>query len=65
MIYIPILSRLRCTLEYIQKKYKNYYRLLSKRFPFAIYYRIEDKNTHIDAVLDCRRDPTWIRDKLK
>lgn len=47
------------------KKYKNYYRLLSKRFPFAIYYRIEDKNTHIDAVLDCRRDPTWIRDKLK
>ncbi len=47
------------------KKYKNYYRLLSKRFPFAIYYRIEDKNVHIDAVLDCRRDPAWIRDKLK
>jgi plasmid stabilization system protein ParE len=47
-----------------QKQYKDYYRLLSKRFPFAIYYRKENQNVFVDAVLDCRRDPAWIRKKL-
>ena len=47
-----------------QKQYKDFYRLLSKRFPFAIYYRKENQNVFVDAVLDCRRDPAWIRKKL-
>ncbi len=42
-----------------------YHRLLSKRFPFAIYYRIENHEVLIYAVLDCRRDPAWIRKKLR
>lgn len=42
-----------------------YYRLLAKRFPFAIYYRVENKNIIVHAVLDCRRDPAWIRRKLE
>jgi plasmid stabilization system protein ParE len=41
-----------------------YHRLLSKRFPFAIYYRIEDNEIRIYAILDCRRDPAWIKKKL-
>ena len=41
-----------------------YHRLLSKRFPFAIYYRIENDIILIHAVLDCRRDPAWIRKRL-
>ena len=41
-----------------------YHRLLSKRFPFAIYYRVEDQSVLIHAVLDCRRNPAWIRKKL-
>ena len=41
-----------------------YHRLLSKRFPFAIYYRIEDQSVLVYAVLDCRRNPAWIRTKL-
>ncbi|MBN1639507.1 MAG: type II toxin-antitoxin system RelE/ParE family toxin [Ignavibacteriales bacterium] len=41
-----------------------YYRLLSKRFPFAIYYRIEENEIRVYAVLDCRRDPAWIRKRL-
>jgi len=36
-------------------------RLLSKRFPFAVYYRLEIGQIQVFAVLDCRRDPTWIR----
>ncbi len=42
-----------------------YYRLLSKRFPFAVYYRIEQHTALIYAVLDCRKNPAWIRNKLK
>ncbi len=41
-----------------------YHRLLSKRFPFAIYYRIKNEIIQIYAILDCRRNPTWIREKL-
>jgi len=44
--------------------FKKYYRLLSKRFPFAIYYQLEEDTVYIYAVLDCRRDPAWIRKKL-
>ena len=41
-----------------------YHRLLSKRFPFAIYYRVVRKTVRVYAVLDCRRDPAWIRERL-
>ena len=45
--------------------FEKYHRLLSKRFPFAVYYRIEDDTVFIYAILDCRRDPAWIRKKMK
>jgi plasmid stabilization system protein ParE len=41
-----------------------YHRLLSKRFPFAVYYRVADDDVIVFAVLDCRRNPSWIREKL-
>ena len=44
--------------------YWKYHRLLSKRFPFAIYYTIQQKTVHVHAVLDCRKNPAWIRNKL-
>ena len=42
----------------------NYHRLLSKRFPFAVYYRLEEQTVLVYAVLDCRRNPAWIRKRL-
>lgn len=42
-----------------------FHRLLSKRFPFAVYYLVEEEAALVYAVLDCRRDPAWIRDRLK
>lgn len=42
-----------------------YHRLLSKRFPFAIYYLVEQDLTRVHAILDCRRNPTWIRRHLQ
>ena len=44
--------------------YKNYRRMLSERFPFAIYYTVSGDEIKIHAIIDCRRDPTWIRDRL-
>jgi hypothetical protein len=44
--------------------YKHYYRLLSKRFPFAVFYTVQDDTVFIRAVVDCRRDPAWIRRRL-
>lgn len=42
-----------------------YHRCLSKRFPFAIYYSVEEHLVRVHAVLDCRRNPSWIRKRLK
>jgi plasmid stabilization system protein ParE len=38
-----------------------YHRLLATRFPYAIYYRIVGSDAVVHRVLDCRRDPNWIR----
>ena len=42
-----------------------YRRCLSKRFPFAVYYSVEDNLVHVYAVLDCRRNPLWVRKRLQ
>lgn len=42
----------------------DYYRLLSKRFPFSIYYKIKNKTIYIYAVLDCRKSPSWIQERI-
>jgi len=44
--------------------YFSYQRLLSKRFPFAIYYRVDNDVVRIRAVLNCRQDPKKIRNRL-
>jgi plasmid stabilization system protein ParE len=41
-----------------------YHRLLSRRFPFAVYYRVEDGFAGVRAVLDCRRDPERTKNRL-
>jgi plasmid stabilization system protein ParE len=41
-----------------------FYQMIARRFPYAIYYRIEEGVVQIHAVLDCRRSPAWIRKRL-
>jgi plasmid stabilization system protein ParE len=48
----------------IHSRHLGYYRLLSRRFPYAIYYRVAKQAVRVHAVLDCRRDPEWIGDRL-
>lgn len=49
----------------IHIQYLGYYRLLSKRFPYAIYYRLDDTSISVWRVLDCRKNPRWIRKQLR
>ena len=42
-----------------------YHRMLSSKFPYAVYYEIVGEQIRIRAVLDCRRDPKWIHARLR
>lgn len=46
--------------------HRNMRRILSRTFPFAIFYTWspEESCAIIWAVIDCRRDPTWIQRHL-
>jgi len=44
--------------------YKDYRRALSRIFPYAIYYTMEEQIVTIWAVIDCRRNPEWISEHL-
>ena len=41
-----------------------FHRMLAGRFPFGIYYREHGDETQVFAVLDLRRDPSWIRKEI-
>jgi len=41
-----------------------FHRMLASRFPFGIYYRDTAVRTEVYAILDLRRDPSWIRREL-
>ena len=49
----------------IHSSHWGFYRLLSKRFPWSIYYRINEEVVEVWRVLDCRQDPRKIRQALK
>ncbi len=49
----------------IHARFCGYHRMLTGRFPYAVYYDVDGDTVRIRAVLDCRRDPTWIRSRLK
>jgi len=45
--------------------YRGFHRALSNRFPFAIYYTHDTEAVLIRAVVDCRRNPSWIRRHIR
>ena len=46
------------------RKVWGFFRSLSSRFPFAIYYRMEEGTVYVWRVIDCRQDPERIRNQL-
>jgi len=49
----------------IHQKVFGYYRTLSRRFPYAIYYRVEQEEIQVWRVLVCRQNPASIAKRLK
>ena len=48
----------------IHRKVFGFHRLLAKRFPYAVYYKVRDDEVTVYRVLDCRRNPRAICDAL-
>ena len=42
-----------------------FHRMLSLRFPYAIYYRVDDSEVKVYAVVNCMRNPLKTSRKLK
>ncbi len=49
----------------IHSKRFGLYRMQAKRFPYAIYYDIQNEAAIVVAVLPMYRNPVWIKSKLK
>lgn len=45
--------------------YRDYYRLLSRVFPYGIFYTSTSAEIVVWAVIDLPREPDWIRRKLE
>ena len=48
----------------VHRKKFGFYRMLSKRFPYAIYYDVIGDVASVVAVLPMRRSPVWIKAKM-
>ena len=49
----------------IHGKQLGLYKMLARRFPYALYYDIIEDVAYVVAVLPMRRDPAWISRQLK
>ena len=61
-----IISDLDALLFYagVHEKHFGYYRMLAKRFPFSVYYEIEETKIIIHAILDSRSNPKTHANRL-
>lgn len=48
----------------VHQQFFGYYRSLSKRFPYAIYYKLNGDTIEVWRVLDCRQKPSRIAKSL-
>jgi hypothetical protein len=48
-----------------QKFHRKYYRMLSRVFPYAIYYSYDSETIYIAAVQDVRRNPSFNSKRLE
>ena len=49
----------------IHRKISGCHRMVSRKFPYAVFYKIEGGDVWIWRVLDCRRDPRWIERQVR
>lgn len=49
----------------IHRRQFGYHRLLARHFPYAVYYRVAVSEAVVHRVLDCRKNPKWVRRALQ
>jgi len=49
----------------IHGKVFGFHRMLSSRFPYAVYYSVQGETAFVIAILDCRRNPSRAKTRLK
>jgi len=49
----------------IHRMVRSHHRMISRVFPYAIYYKFSDNTADVRAVIDCRRNPDWIDKQLE
>ena len=49
----------------IHLKVFDFHRLLAKRFPYAVYYKVDGEVCIVFRVLDCRQEPEKTTDAMK
>jgi len=49
----------------IHPMFREKHRMLATRFPYSVFYRLEDELVRVYAVTDNRRDPDWIGERLR
>lgn len=49
----------------VHAKQYGFFRMLSRRFPYGIYYDIDQDTAYVVAILPMRRDPAWIKARVR
>lgn len=45
-------------------RFMDYYKMVLRKFPYSVYYKIEGNNVVVWRILDNRRNPEWRDDQL-
>jgi plasmid stabilization system protein ParE len=61
----PEIDSLRETAGIHRRVKGRFHWVLVRKFSHAIYYYVEGDIAYVDAVIDCRRSPEWIRRRLR
>jgi plasmid stabilization system protein ParE len=48
-----------------RQPFGDFHRAISKKFPYAIFYSVREYEIWVEAVIDCRKNPSWIRSKIR
>jgi hypothetical protein len=49
----------------IHSRHFGFHRMLSKRFPFGLYYEVEGETAYVYAILDMRQNPLGLQSELQ
>ena len=49
----------------VHQRQFDFYRMLAKRFPYAVFYELTPKHITVVAVLPLRRSPDWLADQFR